>query len=202
MFELDHIAVAAETLEEGTAHVEAALGVALGPVGQHSLMSTHNRLLGLGPADYLEVIAIDRGAPEVGRRRWFRLDEFAGKPRLTNWVVRVEDLEAALRAAPEGAGVPVALARGEFRWRMGVPGDGRLPYGDAYPALIEWQGGRKPSDRLADAGCRLMRLEVAHPEAAAISRLLPLLDPRVVFVAGARALRATIATPHGLRVLE
>ncbi len=202
MFELDHIAVAAERLEEGAAYVEAALGVALGPVGRHDYMSTHNRLLGLGPADYLEVIAIDPGAPPVGHPRWFRLDEFAGRPRLTNWIVRVADLDAALGEAPQGAGRAVALARGDFRWRMAVPGDGRLPYGGAYPALIEWQGGLKPPDRLADVGCRLTRLEVAHPEAAGLSKLVPLSDPRVVFVAGARALRATVATPHGARVLE
>ena len=200
--DLDHIAVAAATLEEGAAHVEAALGVALGPVGQHAHMSTHNRLLGLGPSEYLEVIAIDPGAPPVAHPRWFRLDEFAGRPRLTNWVVRVDDLEAALRAAPAGAGRAVALARGDFRWRMGVPEDGRLPCDDAYPALIEWQGGLKPQDRLAEAGCRLTRLEVAHPQAQAIGAALGLIDPRVFFVTGARALRATIATPHGVRVLE
>ena len=86
---------------------------------------------------------------------------------------------------------------------MGVPEDGRLPYDDCFPALIEWQGGLKPQDRLADSGCRLTWLEVCHPEARAIRDLLPLTDPRVVFTEGAvPALRATIATPHGPRILE
>lgn len=201
MFELDHIAVAAATLEEGVAHVEAALGVALAPGGRHDYMATHNRLLGLGPSDYLEVIAADPAAARPVHPRWFRLDEFSGPPRLTNWICRVGDLATALAAAPAGAGRAVDLARGDLRWRMGVPADGRLPYDDCFPALIEWLGPR-PQGRLAEAGCRLAHLEVAHPEAAELARLVPLADPRVRFVTGAPALRAVIATPHGERVLE
>lgn len=198
---LDHIALAAETLAEGVAHVEAALGVRLGAGGQHAHMSTHNRLLGLGPSDYLEVIAIDPDAPPVAHPRWFRLDEFSGPPRLTNWICRVDDLAAALATAPPGSGRPVDLARGDLRWRMGVPADGRLPFDDCFPALIEWQGPR-PQERLAEAGCRLKRLEIAHPEALVLAGLLPMDDPRVVFTPGARSLRATIETPHGPRTLE
>jgi len=202
MFALDHIAVSAASLAEGVAHVEAALGVPLGAaVGVHDHMATHNRLLGLGPADYLEVIAINPEARPPAHPRWFRLDEFSGPPRLTNWICRVDDLAAALAVAPDGAGRAVDLARGEFRWRMAVPADGRLPFDDGFPALIEWQGPRPP-DLLAEAGCRLKRLEVAHPEAAALQALVPLADPRVTFVTGGRALRATIATPHGVRMLD
>ncbi len=201
MWQIDHLAVSAATLAEGVAHVEAALGVRLGPGGQHAFMSTHNRLLGLGPSDYLEVIAIDPAAPAVPHPRWFRLDEFAGPPRLTNWICRVDDLDRALAGAPAGAGRAVDLQRGDFRWRMGVPPDGRLPCDDCFPALIEWRG-PKPQDRLADAGCRLVRLEVAHPTADALRAQVPLTDARVVFVKGARAIRATMATPHGERILE
>ena len=202
MWELDHLAVSARTLEEGVAHVEAALGVSLAGGGKHAYMSTHNRVLGLGPSDYLEVIAIDPEAPPVAHPRWFRLDEFSGPPRLTNWICRVPDLEVALGRAPKGAGRAVALTRGDFRWRMGVPDDGRLPFEDCFPALIEWQGGLKPQDRLADAGCRLLRLEVFHPDADALRAQVALSDKRLVFLTGARALRATIDTPHGVRILE
>ncbi|MCV2866485.1 VOC family protein [Defluviimonas sp. WL0075] len=202
MLELDHIAIAGATLEEAVAHVEAALGCALGPVGHHAHMGTHNRLLGLGRDVYLEAIAIDPAAPAPAWPRWFRLDEFSGPPRLTNWILRTDDLDAALAAAPAGAGVATALARGDFRWRMGIPADGRLPFDDAHPALIEWRGGLKPQDRLAETGCRLVRLEVAHPEAEALDAALPFRDPRVVLVSGTRALRASFSTPHGQRSLE
>lgn len=202
MWELDHIAVAAATLEEGVAYVESSLGIALAGGGKHAYMSTHNRVIGLGPSDYLEVIAVDPDAPPVPHPRWFRLDEFSGRPRLTNWICRVPDLGAALAAAPSAAGRAVDLARGDFRWRMGVPEDGRLPFDECYPALIEWLGGLKPQDRLADSGCRLTRLEVAHPQAAEIAALVTLADPRVVFTTGSPALRAEFATPYGPRVLE
>lgn len=203
MWQLDHLAVAAATLAEGVAAVEAALGVRLGPGGVHPAMGTHNRLLGLG-ACYLEVIAIDPAAAAPGRPRWFDLDHFAGPPRLSNWICRTDDLEAALAAAPAGLGVPEGLARGAFRWRFAVPASGRLPFDDTYPALIEWQGAAHPALLLPDAGCRLQRLQIAHPEALALRTLLgaQLADPRVQFVPGARALRAEIATPHGVRVLQ
>lgn len=207
MLRLDHLAVTAMTLEAGVAAMEAALGVALAAGGKHALMGTHNRLLGLGDV-YLEVIAVDPDAAAPGRSRWFDMDHFAGAPRLTNWIARCGDLASAVALAPAGIGVPTAFARGELRWQMAVPEDGRLPFDGAYPALIAWQGAARgaghPAARLPDVGCRLRRLEIAHPEAAALRAALAgvLDDPRVVIVAGAvKAMRAEIETPHGLRVI-
>lgn len=201
MAALDHLAVSAETLEAGVAHVEAALGVTLEAGGKHPHMGTHNRLLSLGPQEYLEVIAIDPDASKPAHPRWFDLDSFGGPPRLTNWIVRVDDLDRAIDLAPEGAGHATELTRGDFRWRFAVPPDGRLPFGDAFPALIEWQGNARPATRLPDRGCRLIRLEIACPEPDALAAALPLADPRVVIVAGEKAMRATIGTPYGNRVL-
>lgn len=198
---IDHIVVSAATLEEGARHVEEALGVRPRPGGRHEHMGTHNLLLGLGTRLYLEVIAIDPDAPRPAWPRWFRLDEFSGPPRLTNWVARTGDLDAALAAAPPGTGDPVDLARGDFRWRMAVPADGRLPFDDCFPAMISWQGDLHPSDRLPDSGCRLQRLTVSHPEAPALSAALDLADPRLAFAEGPPGLSAEIATPAGLRVL-
>lgn len=201
MAAFDHLAVSAATLDEGAAVVEAALGLPVGPGGVHPFMGTHNRLLGLGPGEYLEVIAIDPAAPAPPHPRWFRLDRFCGAPRLSNWIVRVEDLDAALVMAPDGAGQAVDLERGAYRWRMAVPADGCLPFDDAFPALIQWRGSLHPAAQLPDLGCRLVRLEIAHPEAEALRAALPVSDPRLIVVPGERALRATIATPHGERHL-
>lgn len=198
----DHLAVSAATLDHGAHVVEAALGTCLEPGGRHPLMGTHNRLLSLGPGEYLEVIAIDPEAPAPDRPRWFRLDAFAGPPRVTNWILRTDDLDAALAAAPPGAGRPIALERGCYSWRMGVPEDGCLPFDDAYPALIEWQGGHHPAAALPDRGCRLKRLEIAHPKAEILRKLVPLGDPRIAIVAGPKAIRAEIATPHGTWWIE
>ena len=199
----DHIAISALTLEEGVAHVEAALGVALAGGGQHGHMATHNRLLGLGDL-YLEVIAADPSAPRPAWPRWFDLDSFSGPPRLTNWIAACDDIGAALARAPDGSGVPVQLARGDYRWQMAIPGDGRLPFDGCFPALIQWQGDLHPARALPEAGVRLTLLEIAHPEAQALRKALTgFTDERVQIVEGpAKALRASFSTPHGARHLE
>ncbi len=200
---LDHLAVSAGTLAEGVAAVEAALGVALAPGGVHPHMGTHNRLLGMGDI-YLEVIAPDPAAPRPAWPRWFDLDRFSGPPRLTNWIAACDDLEAEIALGPQGVGVPVALERGDLRWRMAVPADGRLPFGDAFPALISWQGPAHPVQRLPDTGVRLIRLEVVHPQAHALHDALAgrMADPRVVLLPGPeKALRAAFQTPSGVRHL-
>lgn len=198
---LDHLAVAGETLEEASAHIEQALGVALQPGGKHEKFGTHNRLLGLRDGLYLEAIAIDPQAQSPGRPRWFDLDNFQGGPRLTNWICRVEDIEATLLIFPDGTGEPIDLTRGALQWRMAVPPTGRLPFDNLFPALIEWQGDLHPANMLQDSACRLRRLVVYHPDALTLARQLGELD-LVVFDTGPAALQAEIETPHGLRVLE
>lgn len=202
---LDHIAVAGETLDAAVAHVEETLGVAMAPGGVHVEMGTHNRLLSLGPGLYLEAIAVDPGAAHPERPRWFDLDRFSGPPRLSNWIARTDDLAAALEAAPEGFGVPVSFTRGRYHWQMAVPGSGRLPYDGAAPALIQWDGALHPADHLPDAGLRLERLRVAHPEAGALLAAFPALGnlPGVEVSYGPDVwLAAEIRTPDGVRVLE
>lgn len=204
MITLDHIAVAGETVEAATAHVEDALGVRLQPGGVHVEMGTHNRLLSLGPGLYLEAIAINPDAAHPERPRWFNLDRFQGAPRLSNWIARTDDLAAALAAAPDGMGVPIAFQRGDYAWSMAVPGNGRLPYDGAAPALIEWETALHPADRLTDMACRLAGLEVRHPQVDALLAAFPALATMelVTFAqADAPALVAEIETPSGRRVL-
>lgn len=199
MLILDHLVLSANTLAEGVDTVETALGVSLDAGGEHPLMSTHNRLMGLGDI-YLEVIAINPDAPRPPHPRWFDLDHFSGRPRLTNWVLACDDLDKALASLPKGVGAPTELARGDLRWRMAIPPDGRLPLAGAHPAVLEWQGAH-PAQRLPDRGVRLIRLEVITPDAGALDGLLD--DPRVTITHGpAVAIQALFSTPHGLRVLE
>lgn len=199
--ELDHLAVAGESLEEAAAHVEEALGVPLQEGGAHAVFGTHNRLLGLAGGLYLEAIAIDPAARPQRQPRWFDLDGFAGGPRITNWICRCGDLPQALAGLPEGAGRPLALTRGDLRWQMAVPESGRLPFSNMFPALIEWQGPH-PAPRLEQRGCALRRLVVAHPEAAELQAMLPLADGRLVFETGSAGYEAVFETPHGVRVLR
>ena len=184
---LDHLVVAARTVEEGAAWVEAALGVRMQPGGKHLLMGTHNRLLAIGRGCYLEVIAIDPDAPPPGRPRWFGLDEpamqarLARGPALIHWAERTDDLEAALRDYPEKVEV-LDAARGDLAWRITVPRDGRLPCGGTCPTLIEWKGAAHPTDRLPPSGAELVELRTEGRVEAVFStpagrRTLPPADP-------------------------
>lgn len=162
-------------------------------------MGTHNRLIGLDAGEYLEAIAVDPDAPAPDGARWFDLDRRSGPPRLSNWILRVDDLEAAVAAHP-GAGRPVPFARDALRWRMAVPEDGALPFDGCFPALIQWD---TPPPDFADAGLRLAELRLTHPEAGRLRGVLAVLtdDPRITVAEGAAGLSARIATPRGPRVL-
>lgn len=200
--DLDHLAVAGQTLADARASVEDALGVPMQPGGQHAVFATHNALLGLEDGLYLEAIAIDPGQPAPQRPRWFDLDRFEGAPRVSNWICRTDDM-AELAQCPDGAGMPVDLARGDLRWQMAVPADGILPFDNIWPALIRWQGTQHPAQMLAPSGVRLTRLVLAHPDAAGLGAALARVfaDDRIAVEAGAPALRAEFATPHGVRAL-
>ncbi len=204
MLRFDHFAVTCEELAAGVVAVEHALGVEMAPGGEHAAMGTHNRLLSLGPQEYMEVIAINPNAPGPGRPRWFEMDNFHGAPRVGNWICACDDIDAALATAPKGAGRPMALTRGDLAWKMAVPDDGKLPFDGGFPALIEWQGDAHPAPRLPDHGLRLTRVKIVHPEAGKLSAALEglLSDKRVDLIAGdTPALSMEISTSTGVVTL-
>jgi hypothetical protein len=206
---LDHLTVAALTLEAGVAHVQRALGVAVPFGGAHPLMGTHNHLMQLGEGIFLEIIAPDP-AVVPQRTRWFGLDDsrmlasLENAPRLVHWVARVPDLALALREIDAASGEAVPVTRGTLSWRISVPRDGSMPFDGAFPTLIEWPAGPHPSARMADLGCRLERLSIVHPDGDRLSTALEpvIADDRIIISTGpATQMRATIDTPNGRRQL-
>jgi len=189
---IDHLVITAGSLAAAVAFGEAAMGFAPGPEGRHGRMGTHNRLWSLGPDDYLEAIAPDPQATAPGHARWFGLDT-AGPARLGAWVLRVDDLDAALAEAPEGIGQPMALARGPYRWRITVPETGQQPYDGVFPALIEWQS-PLPAPALEDREARLVRLTINHPAPGPLAWAISMLtgDDRMAVQAGPVGLEAVI----------
>lgn len=155
---LDHLIVAARTLDEGRAWLEGRLGVPLQVGGEHPDFGTHNLLLRLGGA-YLELIAVNPAAPQPPRPRWFELDTPAMQerlqagPALIGWVARVS-------AAPAGA---LELSRGENRWALTVAPDGRLPMQGVAPSLIFWHTPPPPT-RLPESGVHLQTLRLGTPD--------------------------------------
>ena len=213
---LDHLVLAARTLDEGVAWCEAMLGLRPEAGGQHLFMGTHNRVFGIGaasfPRSYFEIIAIDPSLPAPKRARWFGLDETALQrvlvegPQLVTWVARSDDIaetHAAMLAAGIDCGV-VELAeratpRGLLRWKISLRVDGRRLLGGAAPALIEWSDVH-PTDSMPGSGIELKTMRLGGwPEA-----LAPLLAPQIEreLSPGAAPISVALSCPRGLVTLH
>ena len=161
---IDHLVVAARTLEEGDAWVREKLGVGTMPGGVHDRMGTHNRLLRLRGMRYLEVIAIDPQAPKPARPRWFALDTLAMQERLARgpalvlWVEQTGNIDEVER---NSAGVlkVESFSRGPYRWRMALTPDGSLPAGGTQPYYIQWDS-EHPTQAMGQTGIALDHFEV------------------------------------------
>jgi hypothetical protein len=218
---LDHLVVAAASLEQGALWCEQTLGVPPGPGGRHALMGTHNRLLRIDgpgfPLAYLEIIAIDPQAPAPGRARWFGLDapalqaRAARQPVLVHLVARCGDLarhSEAWRAAGLEPGEALQAGRdtpqGRLQWHIAVRPDGQPGCGGALPTLIQWQG-RHPADAMPPSPVSLRGLVLRGLPGAA-QALLRWPSPAVSMPAGAAAagpaLSATLQTPRGPVTLD
>ena len=222
---IDHLVIAARTLDEGVRWCEATLGVVPGPGGAHPLMGTHNRLVSVAtpafPQAYLEIIAIDatkqptRGA---GLHRWFDLDDAALQaglaqhgPQLVHFVARVPDAAASLHALAAG---PVPIDRGPLveasrdtpagrvDWKISVRDDGQRLFYGTLPTVIQW-GPVHPADTMPESGVTLLGLAATHPRPEVLRAALDALGLRTLDVqAGPPNLIATLQTPRGRIQLE
>ena len=172
--QVDHLVLAAHTLDDGVAWCEATLGITPGPGGEHAFMGTHNRLFSIASdrfeRAYFEVIAINPKAPRPERTRWFDLDNpalqhaVASGPRLIHWVARCDDIHAAV-AALRAQGIDRGevlqadrpTPRGMLRWQIPVREDGQRLFGGALPTLIQW-GQVHPADTLPPSTVALTHL--------------------------------------------
>ena len=212
MLALDHLTVIAPTLAEGVAHVRDCLDLDV-PFGQrHGYMGSHNHLLQLGAAVYLEIVAPDPDGTHPGRARWFGLDDpkqvrrdwDAGR-RLRGWVARTDRIDAVLKGREAIFGRKIGLPMDVPVFDFAIPDDGSLPWGGAAPSIIDRRGKPRSMATVADLGARLHGFSLEHPEAEAIAALLRELGtergPAVSHGPGLRY-RAQIETPGGFRELS
>lgn len=217
--QVDHLVIAAQTLEQGVAWCESTLGVTPRAGGEHPLMGTHNRLLQISspgyPRAYLEIIAINPQAPEPGRSRWFDLDDTAlqqaiqDQPRLVHFVARTADAAAAakkLRGLGIERGTLVQAERptpeGLLRWQISVRNDGQRLFYGALPTLIQWEE-THPADALPGSGLALESLRACHPRVVDLQAAHAAIGLQgVALEQGPPNLLATLSTPKGTVVLE
>ena len=212
MTELDHIAVIAPDLGTGVAWVREALGVEMPAGGKHPEMGTHNRLVGLGPDVYLEVIAVDPEAPRPPHRRWFGLDDHEEVERYWREGRR---LGATWRAAPalppssvRRLGRSVCRSASRAATAIGCSPSGPTAschWTEPPPASsIGWSTARRRPPCLTwGSDCRACASRLRTPMLS-----MPLCDaigmarkPEIGRGPEVR-LAATIATPGGMRVLN
>jgi hypothetical protein len=206
---IDHLVITAPDLQAGSRWIQSLLGVTPTAGGSHPRMGTHNLLMKLGPDTYLEVIAIDPQGQAPAQPRWFQLDAPpAPGSRFATWVMRVNDIEQAIRTSPLEHGTVQPMSRGALNWHISIPDDGRLSGNGTVPSLIQWESPPYPASRLAESHCTLTELQIHHPEPAALMQCLKALqfDGPVTLHASQPAdeprLLALIATPNGMRTLD
>ena len=168
MNRLDHLVIAAETLQQGVDYIRSTLAVVIPKGGIHKTMGTHNHLMQLGNDTYIEVIAIDPQAVVPRHPRWFNLDDalmresLQRQPRLITWVMNTADIKTVGHDSVFPIGIPTELSRDALSWQLGLTEDGRLLANGLVPYVIQWNTAQHPSGSMADMGCRLQSLEIFH----------------------------------------
>lgn len=219
--QIDHLVVAADSLDEGVRWCQNTLGVTPGPGGNHALFGTHNRLLRLRSAEhrlaYLEIIAIDPSASptrEAGLRRWFDLDDPSilqqleqSGPQLLHWVASVPDITASvsdLHALGIDRGRVIEASRptpqGLLQWKITVRDDGQRLFGGLLPTLIEW-GTDHPALSMTGPVIALHSLRLQHPQAEALQLALQTIGfNQLVVTNGPLGLFAEFALADGAKL--
>jgi len=176
--QLDHIVVAAATLDQGVSYIEETLGVTVPLGGKHPLMATHNCLMQLGEGLFFEIIAVAPDLSQPDRPRWFALDNpwiqcsLEVQPRLHTWVVRTDNIERLVSGADIHLGVVESLSRDGLTWRFAIPADGQLPGAGIIPSVMQWDSENHPAELMPDLGCSLQAMEIHHPKPDWVRKVL------------------------------
>ena len=217
---VDHLVVLAADLASGVEWCARTLGITPTAGGEHPLMGTHNRIFNVSspahPRAYLEIIAINPGAPKAiptSARRWFDMDDANLQtqvaqhgPQLIHWVASVPDVAAActaLSALDMDRGAVITASRptphGLLQWQITVRDDGLRLMDGCLPTLIQW-GAVHPCDSLPASGVQLEQLALQHPQAATLQAACNAVDVAasvLVTPGAAPRLSAQLSTPRG-----
>ena len=203
--QIDHLIYAAPDLDAAVADVERRFGVRASGGGRHPGMGTHNRLLGLGPRTYLEIIAPDPDQPEPDGPRPYGVDGSTGAG-LVGWALTCDDIGSArATAAARGFDPGVVVEAGRvtptgttLRWRVT---SNASPAGDI-PFLISWGDSPHPAAS-APSGLTLVSFHLEHPDPDSLVTPLRALGAEVdVRPAAEVALVVRVDGPYGVQELR
>lgn len=202
---IDHVIHAAPDLDAAVDAIEERCGVRAAGGGQHLGQGTHNRLLGLGPATYLEIVAPDPYQPEPSLPRPYGVDGVT-RPGLVGWAIACDDIEEAVTTARAKGYDPGDVIDGQrrtadgdvLRWRL----TGNAQTAGVVPFLISWGDTPHPATS-APQGLTLESLRLEHPDPGFVTARLHALGADVA-VRRARdpALVVAITGPNGQNELR
>ena len=206
---VDHLLLGTSDLDQGTAWVEKTTAVKAVAGGSHPGVGTRNALLSLGGKQYLEIIAPDPAQTAYNFQIEIRK---LATPRLITWAAVATDIQAVAKRARE-AGHQIfgprdgARARPDgkvLKWKtMGVMNTLGVQGVEPIPFFIEWSADSLHPSQDSPQGCRLLSIELAHPDPSAVRQLLEKLGIAIeVKPANEARLRATVDTPKGKVVLS
>jgi Glyoxalase-like domain len=199
---IDHLVYATPDLDRSVEEIERLLGVRATPGGQHPGRGTRNALVALGPASYLEIIAVDPDQPRPKDPRAFGIDELKVS-RLVAWSIKGENLEQLRKEAISKGVLLGEVKTGRRRRTDGVElawqvtdysvtvADGIVPF------FIDWGSSPHPADS-AVQGASLIDLSAEHPDPGNVRQLLTRLAVDLKVARGSSpTLIATIDCPRG-----
>jgi hypothetical protein len=100
--------------------------------------------------------------------------------------------------------VITAAERGEYRWRITIPDDGKRPGKGVVPTLIQWDVPFHPADRLPQSAVSIAQVAATHPDPGLVRDALArvgLADAVRITYARDSRLAAMLQTPRGLATL-
>lgn len=171
MLQLDHIMYAVPELESGRRDIARITGVQPVYGGPHPGRGTHNALLSLGHAQYLEIIAPD----PAQRDTTSDLNGFDA-PRIKTWAVATDDFSDVQRICDRhGLGYNEQVmsrhtpAGPTLNWELlFVTGHG---FGELFPFFIDWLESPHPAATSLQGGS-LESFSIATHEADRYSELI------------------------------
>jgi hypothetical protein len=165
----DHAVYAGPSLDAMIDELEGLTGIRAAHGGAHEGLGTHNALLGLGEAQYLELLAPMPAAKDAERSGFAAVLGALPRPRLFMWAVRVQGIDGFVErctAAGLAVGSVASMSRtppgaAEQHWKLTT--GGADVYGSVLPFAIEWSPPGHPSAGLAP-GCTVASFRAEHPE--------------------------------------
>ncbi|MEO0340396.1 MAG: VOC family protein [Bacteroidota bacterium] len=203
---VDHLVLAAPSLEVGMDYVEKEMGIRPQIGGQHLGKGTWNALVALGHSSYLEVIAPDPKQEKPTNGCWMGVDQIE-TPQLIHWAAKVHPIHEVIKMATAqqlnigqvSGGSRTKMNGDTISWTISEPVSG--PDGGIIPFLIDWEDSVHPAESL-EQKCKLIEISAEHPEPQVITQQLKHLGIHLPLRKGALPrICAIIKSPKGIIAL-